>query len=93
MIKKDLYIDYCTMALIPIGRHEKRILDKLTNKDGWFNEENYLAEAEKQKVFVTKNQLRLLKLMPQRYNHRSRRKLEAIGRFLGETFNSNKIGF
>lgn len=93
MIKKDLYIDYCTMALIPIGRQERKILNKLADSMGWLDEEAYLAEAEKQKVFVTKNQLRLLKLMPQRYNHRSRRKLEAIGRFLGETFNSNRIGF
>lgn len=94
MVKKEKYIEYCWMALIPLGRSEMRILDDMCDDRGWFDEGAYLKELDKLHVFVTKNQKKILSLMPQRYEHGGKRKrrLETLGRFLGERAMHNTYG-
>ena len=94
MVKKEKYIEYCWMILIPLGRTEMKILNEMCDENGWFDEEAYLERMSKLKLFVTNNQKKILSLMPQRYEHRGKRKrrLEALGRFLGEKAMSNYYG-
>ena len=94
MVKKEKYIEYCWMALIPLGRSEMRILDDMCDDRGWFDEGAYLKKLDKLHVFVTKNQKQILELMPKRYEHLGccRRKLGALGRFLGERAMHNTYG-
>ena len=93
MVKEVLYIDYCYMALIPIGRTERIILDQLTNKNGWFDEDAYLEKMSEALMYVTKNQKELLNILPQRYEGKRKRKrrLKALGQFLGETYFNNRF--
>lgn len=93
MVKKELYLDYCIMALIPITRSEMKIIDGLTNGNGWFDEHKYLSLMDASRMCVTWNQKRILSFMPKRYSHKSKKKLEAMGTLLGEIVRSNRRSF
>lgn len=61
--KKD-YLKYCRAADIPVTRTERRILNEQTNPAGLFSVEGYIAMCENEKVFLTKNQRKILKYLP-----------------------------
>lgn len=65
MVSKDDYLKYCYNADIPIGRSERKILDTITGRMGTFNVERFMIECEKAKIFITKNQKAILKMLPE----------------------------
>ena len=65
MVSKDDYLKYCYNADIPIRRSEKKILETITGRMGTFNVERYIFECEKRKIFITKNQMDILKMLPE----------------------------
>lgn len=65
MVSKDDYLKYCYNADIPIRRSEKKILETITGRMGTFNVERYIFECEKAKIFITKNQKAILKMLPE----------------------------
>ena len=91
MLKARRYIEYCLMADIPLGRTELAILDKMTDKNGWFDEEAYLEEMDKVPVYVTNNQRKLLAIMPQRYQRggKYRARIKLLGKFLAQVYGYN----
>lgn len=93
MIKARNYLDFCIMCRIPLSHTEQRVLEDLTDKYGWVDEKEYVDAMAKTPIFLTKNQLRLLALLPKRYEHVGRRRLESIGYFLAETYQLNTYSF
>lgn len=66
MIDPVQYIIFCHDALIPIGRTEMRGLKKLTDKDGWLDEDRYLRIMKRLGIPITQHQLDIMENMPQR---------------------------
>ena len=91
MVKARKYIEYCLMADIPVGRTELDLLEDMTDKNGWFDEEAYLEEMDKVPVYVTNNQRKLLAIMPQRYQQggRYRARIKLLGKFLAQVYGYN----
>ena len=91
MVKSRKYVEYCIMADIPLGRTEKAVLDRMTDKNGWFDEEAYLEVMENAPVYITAHQKELLRLIPQRYQQggRYRARLRKLGKFLAQVYRFN----
>ena len=94
MVDRDDYLLYCYNADIPIRRAEKRILDTITGRVGLFNVERYLYECEKAKVFITKNQKDILKMLPEDIDDMSTcmGKQSALIRMVKRIKETNKYG-
>lgn len=91
MVKARRYIEYCLMADIPVGRTELDLLEDMTDKNGWFDEEAYLVAMEQTPIYVTKNQRKLLSIMPKRYQQgrRYRARIKLLGKFLAQVHRYN----
>ena len=93
MIRARQYLDYCYMCQIPLAKTELRILDELTDKNGWVDEEKYVDRMTETPIFVTQNQLTILAMLPKKYERTRRSRLNKMGHFLAEVYQLNKYGF
>lgn len=95
MLKARRYIEYCLMADIPLSRTEVDLLDKMSDRNGWFDEEAYLKAMEQMPIYVTKNQKKLLSIMPQRYQQggKYRARIKLLGKFLAQVHRVNTYSF
>lgn len=91
MVKARKYIEYCLMADIPVSHTELDLLENMTDKNGWFDEEAYLVAMEQTPIYVTKNQRKLLSIMPKRYQRggRYRARIKLLGKFLAQVHGYN----
>ena len=93
MVKARTYVEFCAMCQIPLTHTERKVMDKLTDRNGWLPESEYIEEMEKSSAYLTKDQVKLLVLLPKRYKRTTQKQLEKLGHFLAEVYSMNSYSF
>lgn len=68
MVEAEAYLASCRRAFGPgvLCKTEVTVLRTMTDSAGWFDEKLYLYRMDNSPFYITSNQRKILKLLPQR---------------------------